>query len=66
MCTTLFDPKVKDYNAIINNMINGWDVQKLIKMSPLKKIAPLAIGLIVGANILGELLFTQKFLLIPK
>jgi aquaporin TIP len=45
MCATIFDPKAKGYNAI------GQDVQKLTKMPPLTKIAPHAIGLLVGANI---------------
>ncbi|GAU50815.1 hypothetical protein TSUD_410850 [Trifolium subterraneum] len=54
MCATVFDPKAtKRYNAPpLNIVVNDQNSPKLVQMPPLNRFSPLAIGLIVGANIL--------------
>ncbi|XP_045833687.1 probable aquaporin TIP-type [Trifolium pratense] len=56
MCATVFDPKAtKRYNAPPLNIVvvvNDQNARKQVQMPPLNRFSPLAIGLIVGANIL--------------
>ncbi|WJX18090.1 hypothetical protein P8452_07932 [Trifolium repens] len=52
MCATVFDPRAtKKYNAPPMNIVVK-DQNKVVQMPPLNRFSPLAIGLIVGANIL--------------